>query len=65
MKWTATCKVDRYNVMTNDGAVYSLPRMHSDCRTVLAMDCTSDMTFAISIQPKRKGPGQVGVRVHH
>ena len=57
--------MDRYNVMTNDGAVYTVPRTHSGCRTVLAMDCTSDMTFAITMKPKPKGPGQVGVRLQH
>ncbi|KAK7112847.1 hypothetical protein V1264_012232 [Littorina saxatilis] len=55
----ATCKVDRHNVKTNDGAVFSLPRLHRDCRTLLAMDCSSDMTFALNLQPVARGPGQI------
>ena len=50
--------MDRYNVMTNDGAVYTVPRTHRGCRTVLAMDCTSDMTFAIMSSPSIEIPAR-------
>ncbi|KAK7105729.1 uncharacterized protein [Littorina saxatilis] len=59
----ATCKVDRNNVRTSDGAVYRLPRLAlkqstAGCKTLLAMDCSVDKTFAISIKQNATTPAQ-------
>ena len=64
LSWTATCKVDKFNVLTNDGAVFALPRMGgkdstSGCKTLLAMDCSADRAFAVTLEQDTKIPAQV------
>ena len=61
---TATCRVDKFNVLTNDGAVFSVPRMGGKrstmgCKTLLAMDCSADHAFALTLEQDTKIPAQV------
>ena len=64
LSWTATCKVDKFNVLTNDGAVFAMPRMGgkastAGCKTLLAMDCSADRAFAIALEQDTKIPAHV------